>query len=511
MNKKVLKWNLIFQYGYVLTNILNSVILVPLYLKFIDKDTLGIWWATGGVLAWMILVDPGIGEVLQQQIAEMRGRNIKGEIGKAIGSGFIASGIILVISVLIGFGFYFTLGIIIDKDVSQYPNLPIALGLSIFATGLSLVSFSMSGINQGLLNSANVAISSLISNTLFLIVNVWLLYLKYGIISIAFANLCRAVFINVYNIISMNLMLKKEHLTIEYNFAYFKKFIRIFSFTSASKIISGFSGTLDTVILARFVPLSMITILENNRKPILQIQSLIGRHSVALMPLISHSKGTGDTNGIIKIINTQFKFYSYAILFICFVFCFNYKDLITAWLGNNQYAGNTIMYLLVGNLFFYLFGYFMSNMGYALGDLKVNSMVNIARGLLSGLLVFLVAKKYGIQGTLTASLIVLLITDAFYFSYRLYNLGYLQISLLKNTLNEWIVVFPFSLILGLGYKFLFNKVFLEDMHLFKLIANSALFTTSYIVLLFFKDDEIQNIVKQLIRSINIKKFFNFTS
>lgn len=498
MNKKVLKWNMVFQYGYVLTNILNSIILVPLYLKFIDKDTLGIWWATGGVLAWMILVDPGIGEVLQQQIAEMRGKNTQGEIGKAIGSGFIASGIILVISVLVGFGFYFTLGAIIDKDVSQYPNLTTALGLSIFATGLSLVSFSMTGINQGLLNSANVAISSLISNLLFLVVNVWLLYLKYGIISIAFANLCRAVFINIYNIFSMKTVLKKEQLRIEYNFPYFKKFIRVFSFTSASKIISGFSGTLDTVILARFIPPSMITILENNRKPILQVQSLIGRHSVALMPLISHSKGTGDTAGIINIINTQFKFYSYAVLFICFVFCFNYNDLISAWLGDQQYAGNTIMYLLIGNLFFYLIGYFMSNMGYALGDLKINSLVNITRGLLSVLLVFLVAKKFGIKGTLTVSLIVLLITDAWYFSYRLYNLGYLKISLLKNTASQWAFVLPVSLILGLGYKLLFNHIFNEPMHLYKLILNTGVFTISYLLLLYWKDNEIKLAINKLI-------------
>ncbi len=511
MNNKILKWNLVFQYGYVLTNILNSVILVPLYLKHIDRDTLGIWWATGGVLGWMTLVDPGIGEVLQQQIAEMRGKNIKGEVGKAIGSGFIASGIILVVSILIGFIFYLLLGVIINKDVSHYPNLEVALGLTIFATGMSLVSFSMTGINQGLLNSANVAISALLANTIFLIINVLFLYLDYGLISIAFANVCRALFINIYNIFSMKTLLNKEKLRIEYDFPYFKKFIRIFSFTSASKIISGFSGSLDTVILARYIPPSMITVLENNRKPILQTQSLIGRHSVALMPLISHAKGTGDNTGIINLINKQFKFYSYAVMFICFVFCFNYNDLITAWLGNNQYAGNTIMYLLVCNLFFYLIGYFMSNMGYALGDLKINSMVNIARGLLSGLLVFLVAKKYGIVGTLSVSMIVLMITDAYYFSYRLYSLGYLQASLVKNTIKQWIVIFPLSLVIGLGFKIVLDRFFPSNLHLTKLIINATLFTISYLLLLFLKDLEIRETVKQITNNLNIKKLFRFTS
>ena len=82
MNKNTLKWNFIFQYGYVITNIVNSIILLPFYLHKIDASTLGVWLATGNILAWMTLIDPGVGDVLQQKVAELRGRNENGEIGK---------------------------------------------------------------------------------------------------------------------------------------------------------------------------------------------------------------------------------------------------------------------------------------------------------------------------------------------------------------------------------------------------------------------------------------------
>ena len=43
-------------------------------------------------IAWEhLIIDPGIGEVLQQKIAELRGKNEFAEIGKSIGSGFISS------------------------------------------------------------------------------------------------------------------------------------------------------------------------------------------------------------------------------------------------------------------------------------------------------------------------------------------------------------------------------------------------------------------------------------
>lgn len=497
MNKKILKWNLIFQYGYVITNIINSIILLPLYLSHIDSSTLGIWLATGNILAWMTLADPGVGDVLQQKIAELRGKKMFHEIGQTIGSGFIASAFILIISVIVGFIFFFLIGSIINKDVSQYPNLQMALALSIIATGMSLVSFSMSGINQGMHNSAHVAIASLVANGVFLLVNVLLLYLKFGVISIAFANLCRSLFINIYNYAAMRNLLLKEKLKIIYSITHFKSFIRIFSFTSISRIIGGFSSSMDMIILARFIPPGMITIYEINKRPINLTQSMIGRHSVALMPLISHAKGTGDMAGINNLITKQFKFYSYAAIFISFMFCLVYHDLITVWTGSGKYAGDTIMYLLVAIFFFYLIGYFMSNMAYALGDIKRNSMVNITRGILLGVLLFFVARKYGIIGTLVATLSVVLITDFFYFTYRLYKLGYLQASLIKGTLHLWSIVVPIGIMLVWGCKMLVQHLFEETMYIPKLIVSAGIFTSFFILLLMAVDVEIRDTVKLL--------------
>src|ERR1700753_3677297 len=130
MDKKVLRWNFVFQYGYVITNILNSIILLPFYLKKIDAATLGVWLATGNILAWMTLIDPGVGEVLQQKIAELLGKGHKEEISKTMGSGLIAACGILLLSVMAGFIFYACIGLIINKDVTVYPHLQIALLLT---------------------------------------------------------------------------------------------------------------------------------------------------------------------------------------------------------------------------------------------------------------------------------------------------------------------------------------------------------------------------------------------
>jgi len=501
MNKKILKWNFIFQYGYVITNIINSVILLPLYLKRIDSSTLGLWLATGNILAWMTLADPGVGDVLQQKIAQLRGQNSDREIGLTIGSGLSASAGILAISVIAGFVFYFLIGTIINKDVSKYDGLQVALLVSIIATGMSLVSFSLSGINQGMHNSAPVAIGSLTANFLFLITNVVLLYLGFGVISIAASNLTRALYINIFNFTALKKVLNREKLSIIFDRTHFKKFIKIFSFTSVSRIIGGFAASMDMIVLARFVNPAMITVFEINKRPIQMTQSLIGRHSVALMPVISHANGKGDTEGIKNLIDTQFKYYTYAAIFIALCFILNYHSLITAWTGEGKYAGNTIVYLLIGNFFFDLLGYFMANMGYALGDIKMNSFINILKGIVSGVLYYFVTKAYGLVGLMVTMITLNILIDFIFFSVRLYKLGFLNMQLMSRSLMLWAMIIPVSALGGWGFNVLYTMVIPEKMYIIKILLNGGSFAVFFAGLILLLDNALRNDVTSMLSSV----------
>ncbi len=507
MDKKLLRWNFIFQYGWVLTNIFNSILLTPLYLKNIEANTLGIWWATGAVLGLITLVDPGVGEVLQQRIAEFRGRKEEEEVGKLIGSGYLASAVVLLVSIIFGLGCYFFIGKIINKNIGDYAYLSSALWVSVLATGLSLVSFTMSGINQGLHNSAQVAICSLTANCLFLLVNLIFLFLGYGVLSIAMANLLRAVYINIYNISSMLRLVKKQAMSIVFEMAHFKNFVRIFSFTATSKIITGLCGSVDMVVLARFNLPSLITMYEVNRRPLGHSYSLIGRHSVALMPLISHAKGKGEKEAILDLMKKQFKFYSYATLFVALMFIFNYGHLIAAWTGPGQYIGNTLLYLLVAHFFLSLLTTFMSNVGYALGDIKVPSIYNVTRGIVFGITMFFTAKLYGIKGAILTSLAFAATIDIAFYYWRVYRLGYLHRSLLSGVFTTWIIILPAAVLGGWGISFAIDKLLSPTMFFAKLIANGAIFTMFFFTLLLLVDAGFRSKVKELSGKFLVLPFF----
>ena len=481
---KVLRWNFIFQYGYVLTNIINSFLLLPLYVEYIDTAMLGLWFATGNILGWLAMSDPGIGDVMQQKIAELLGKENFDEIKKTIGSGFIATILILLVSVLLGLAFYFCLDFILGRDLSEYADLRIAFAISILATGLSLVYFGMSGINQGLHNSRHVAISSLVSNVLFLVVNLAFLLDGWGVISIALANLARAVFLNIYNTFSIFALLRRLGQSVVFRFAHFKGFIGLFSYTSISRIVLSITNSMDLIILARFVPASMITLFEINRRPIKVVQQLIGRHSVALMPTVSYERGKSNDVGLIRLIGSQFKFYFYFLLLSTLLLWVNYENLISLWVGNEQYAGETIIFLLLISMFTRTLGYFMANIGYALGDIKKNSLINIITGILIMVLSIFMTRSYGVVGLLLAFISVEFSIYLLFFTYRLFKLGYFKVDILKRMMKSWVFIIPATILIAIIDRAMIESEWLAAFNIFyRLSFGIGFFVICYLPLL----------------------------
>ena len=256
----------------------------------------------------------------------------------------------------------------------------------------------------------------------------------------------------------------------------------------------------------------MITLFEINKRPIQLSGSLVGRHSVALMPTLSHALGRNDKPGILSLISTQFKYYSYGALFVALGLCFNYYDLITAWTGMGKYVGDPVIRLLAANFFFGLVGYFMANVGYALGDIKINSLINILRGLIMAVLFYISAKYYGILGIVFVMFAGSISIDLPLFSYRLFKIGYLKASLIRKTLRLWAIIIPLAVSAGIGCSYLVNKFLLPEQHIVKIILNGSLFTLLYLLIVLsldrvFKIDVLKG-VKIISLSLSKKKLIN---
>ena len=53
--------------------IVQGFLLTPMSLRHIDYKLFGAWLATGQMLSWVSLLDPGVNEVLRQRVAHAFG------------------------------------------------------------------------------------------------------------------------------------------------------------------------------------------------------------------------------------------------------------------------------------------------------------------------------------------------------------------------------------------------------------------------------------------------------
>lgn len=80
--------NLISQYMSLGLAVVN-IVLIPFYLKYIDVKLYGAWLASGNIINWLTILDPGLNDLLRQQVAKFYGQQDNDMLGKSIGTGWL--------------------------------------------------------------------------------------------------------------------------------------------------------------------------------------------------------------------------------------------------------------------------------------------------------------------------------------------------------------------------------------------------------------------------------------
>jgi len=435
--RSIAKWNLFFHYSSTIIGIINGLAIVPFYLKFIDHALFGAWLATGNVLVWLTIVEPGVGDVLQQRVSAAIGGNENENAGKFILSGILIS---LCISLLVLIGGSFVS--IFIPDILNLSNsidtkmLLDAFLITVIGTSFSMLSYAFVGSNQGLQSSLGIGIIYLISSIIGIILNVYLLFNGYGLLSIAYATLIRNGVLCIGNIIYLFYRIKFQNIHLSFSKVFFFDFSKLFSYTFFSKISTTVVGNVDLILVARFVSPEMVTMLELTRRPIKILQGFTDRVSVAFMAPLSNLKGEGNYTRIKEIFIRFINVYVVASGFMIFGFVSLNEHLLKVWTGSNVFIGNPLNILLCITLFISSLVYNFSNFTYALGDIKGNSTIGIIK---SGFyIIFIVVLGYfwGIYGIVLATLLSSLATETWYYPNKLNSFLKFDKVEIKNFIKE---------------------------------------------------------------------------
>ncbi|WP_295672730.1 hypothetical protein [uncultured Mucilaginibacter sp.] len=203
--KKATIWNLFFlNIGFVIT-LINGVLVIPLYLHFIDSAVYGAWLATGNVLTWITIVDPGVAGVLLQRVSYAIGEKNEEELGLAICSGILIACMLFVLSIIVGYGLSYVIGNIANIDMRYRGDIVKAFRIALWGTSFSLLADTFRNIilawHKTKLHGAFLYSCIIAGN----IVTVILLLLKFGVYALAYSSfflgLSTLLFAVIYTII----------------------------------------------------------------------------------------------------------------------------------------------------------------------------------------------------------------------------------------------------------------------------------------------------------------------
>src|ERR1700735_305809 len=179
------------QFSTLAVAIVQGFLLTPLCLKHIDYKLYGAWLATGQILAWISLLDPGINEVLRQRVAHSFGAGNRKALGTVLGSGLLVAALIVLVRTAAGM----CAGLFVNHFVTlgeiQGAELRRCFLAAVLGTGLTIASFAPSAALQGLQRQVVQGAVSLVGSVSYLASAIALLFVGWGLAAIPAALLIR--------------------------------------------------------------------------------------------------------------------------------------------------------------------------------------------------------------------------------------------------------------------------------------------------------------------------------
>ena len=445
-------------YVDICVGILNGFVIVPLYLIYIDLGLYGAWLATGNILMWLTIIDPGVGDVLIQKVSESYAKNNRDEIGKQLASSMILSSAIALLALSGGISLMYFIDNIVNAPSSiDIIVLKKAFFYGTIGTALTLFGYFISGALIGLQRSKEQGLMGSIKGIVSFTLKPVFLILGFGLLAIPYSTLIGSLIYLILTSFVFLQIVRKEKIKLIFDYKYFLSYSKIFIYTFSSKMFSTLKDNVDLILISRFVNLEMVAVFELTRRPMKILYGFASRPAAALIAAFANLKGEGD-KAKLQDITGKITFLSLAgLIFITSGFIAFNKDLISVWVGSDLFIGQTFNLILALFFMFKTFTYILANLTYSLGNIKGNSLVEILGNSIALILLFILGYFFGIWGIILSPFAVVIFIELVYFPKKLSELIGESKNIIYSIGNSNIIVLIIGVICAIFFYYLSVK------------------------------------------------------
>lgn len=391
---KTTLWNLFFSYVGVAIGIIQGILLTPAYLKFIGAELYGAWLASGNILAWLTLLDPGIAGVMQQKVAAAHGRQERETVAYLASNGFRFTVLVVAAISLCGWLSGRFIGTWLDLGGNPHlSELRQAYYLQVVASGLMLFAYwngNLATALQGTLAAGVVATTASLAGLASLLI---FLHFGYGLLGIPASALVRGVIYNVGNTAYLVDRFRRENIRWQWWSPSQPQFALSLTLNALAKATSTIVNNIDFLVVSHAVSNQAVTIYSITRRGPDIARSLLERVSISSIPAISHLAGSASAAAIAQTIVRLFRSLIWVGAYTMGALVVGNAWLVRLWVGEEFYGGDKLSVVVICASGILLCYKAAADICWALGDLNLISRYALWQSLATGALL-VVAKTW---------------------------------------------------------------------------------------------------------------------
>lgn len=381
--RKTVAWGLVLNYASVAVSFLSGFLVMPISLRFIPRDIYGAWLASGNVLVWLTVADPGFGAIVQQKVAEAFGAKRYSDLASLAWSGTVINAVLSLAVLAAGLFARGRLAAVLGLP----PEMDVALLMSAFTwavagTAISMVAFTVASVNLGMQATVGIGVPYVVIAMGSVALTVALLYAGLGLLAAPMANLLRGAALLVWNLGYLLIRFRQEQIPLTPRLGSIARLLRLGLYTFVSNGISSLSGNIDSFLVGRMLGPGQVPVFRATRMTVESSRLLVERPFTALMPALSHLAGTGEVTKARPIILRLTAVAIWGVVGLGGGFWALNRELVSLWVGGELYGGSLVNVLLCAGLVVGALTGGLMSICFALGAIEAVSRIRVVQAFL---------------------------------------------------------------------------------------------------------------------------------
>jgi O-antigen/teichoic acid export membrane protein len=387
-----------------LLHIVRNLILIPIYLRYIDVETFGVWIAFAGAITIIGVSDLGLPALLTQRSAALYGSRDFWKLGHTIISSLIAIGFLSLLTLLFAWliipwvpGW---LGIKGGTTVNLIP----AFRLAALDCLLMLLVFGMGGILLGLQRPTIPMVGMVVAQLIGIIITLAALKSGWGILAIPTGMVSGTGLVFSSNALGLWILARRivPAGALRFDLATLKDLLRSSSLLLVSRLCKLFSSRSYGTVVAVVLSIPLVVVLELTNKAAITVVDLISRIPMSLLPGLAHLLGTREEE---KWRGTVFLLAHITLILGIFglgaVMLLN-REFISLWTGAQYYGGGLLTFLICLYALLQILNGLIYNIIFGAGKISVITRAAFCESFLQISLSIILGYLWGLKGVVLA-------------------------------------------------------------------------------------------------------------